>query len=312
MRLFLPILTFLIFLPIGLHAQSYKQPEPPESLSSLVKQGSQLFYLGEFEGMHGWALIRQGKPEFFYETKDRSAMIMGLMFNSDGQMVTMSQLSALKKEIGEEMYATTGGLPAATETIEDTQDETPPTTDTPTSLVGDTPPATTNGSGEYNLATPAVSRAPTQAEKMYADLITANWVTMNPQGERDMFIFVDPDCPHCQTFINSSDEFLTRGKIRLRIIPVGASAESARRSAVLLASANPAERLKRYMSGDEAALPAPETINLEAVESNIALLSRNRFNVTPVIVYKTDQGKIRLIRGRPTDYNVVLKDMNEN
>ena len=90
------------------------------------------------------------------------------------------------------------------------------------------------------------------------------------------------------------------------------NADSARRAAVLLASANPGERLKQYAAGDTAALPAPETINTEAVEKNVQVMVKNRFDVTPVIVYKTQGGKIRLIRGRPLDYDNVIRDIREN
>ena len=342
MRFVFPILLITLLLPVGLQAQSYKEPKPPQSLDSLVAQGAQLFYMGQFENMHGWVLIRQGKPEFFYENKERTAMVMGLMFNGDGNMVTMSQLNALKEERGDELYATTGTLQdriaaAAAENaartpapaqedlatpipaVEEAETEVAqPATEAPQpQSTAETPPSAAPTESELletpgELATPLVGRMPTAAEKMYADLITANWITMNPTGERDMFAFIDPDCSHCRVFIDSSEEFLKRGSLRLRVIPVGVTAESARRAAVLLASANPEERLKNYVAGDEAALPAPETINTDAISKNLRLLAKHNLNVTPVIAYKTDQGKIRLIRGRPNDYNQVLRDITEN
>ena len=39
---------------------------------------------------------------------------------------------------------------------------------------------------------------------------------------------------------------------------------------------------------------------------------KNRFDVTPMIVYRTKKGAVRIIRGRPADYDNVLRDINEN
>lgn len=289
---FLTLFTFLAF-PMFAQAQAIKEPETPKALANMVSQGSQIFYLGDYEGMNGWALVRQGKPEFFYENKDRTALVMGLLFNDAGEMVTMAQLKSLHDRVGDDMYAATGGALSSLQKQE-----------MPTAQPEQTTTATT---------APIIDNRPlTPAENMYTDLLAANWVTMNPNGKHDVFAFIDPDCPHCKTFINEAQPFLNDDGLRLRIMPMGANDVSARKAAVLLASANPAERLTKYAAGDTSVLTAPENIGTEAVNKNMTTMIKHGFDVTPIIVYRTGKGEIRLIRGRPADINIIINDIENN
>lgn len=327
------LITLMLAVPVVSHAQTNREPNPPEVLNNFVRQGGQLFFLGEYEGMNGWVLIREGQPEYFYENPERTALVMGLLFDKDGQMVTMPQLSRLHDRVGDDMYATTGKLELSqdnTDTdaadVDAAQAETPAPTanqaaNTP-ALTENAPDQTTSqaaqqgdtssGLAATDFASSLFGAQLSSAEKMFVDLIRSNWVTMNPEGSHDMFAFIDPNCSHCKQLIRDADSFLQKGDLRLRIIPVGMNADSARRAAVLLASANPVERLKRFAEGDEGALPAPANINTEAVQDNTALMVRYNFDVTPLVAYRTKGEEIRLIRGRPTDYDNLIRDINEN
>ena len=192
MHKLIPLLLIALILPFCAMAQTAKEPQPPKTLADLERQGSQLFYLGKYEGMNGWALIRQGRPEFFYENPERTAMVMGMMFDGDGQMITMSQLSALKEKYGDEMYATTS-VPVITDDnanadlqtrVSETGSDLQPANGSETVTSAVQPSSSivaSNATAPQSAATPMNNRAPTQAERMYADLITANWVTLNPQ-----------------------------------------------------------------------------------------------------------------------------------
>jgi protein-disulfide isomerase len=295
MRLFfLLTLTISIIASQTVGAQNNTDPEPPEALAKMVSSGSQIFYLGQYEGMNGWALIRQGKPEFFYENKDRTAMVMGLMFNKAGEMVTMSQLTALYDRVGDDMYAVTGGALPKEYLGMDSNDDVKVE------------------KAEVKKTEADDNRVLTPAEQMYVDLLASNWVTINQSGKYDIFAFIDPDCVHCKKFINSSEPFLTDDGLRIRVIPVGIQEVSLRKAAVLIASANPEERLKKLAAGDTSVLTAPETIDTKAAASNLGLMQKHGLDVTPVIVYKTGKGLIRMVRGAPQDIAGIIKDIKEN
>ena len=110
MRFLTLFMVLTVMLSSALIAQEFKEPNKPATLEKIAKQGAQIFYLGEYENMHGWAVVRKGKPEIFYENKDRTALVMGMMFNEAGEMVTMAQLTDLYNRVGDDMYAVTGGL----------------------------------------------------------------------------------------------------------------------------------------------------------------------------------------------------------
>jgi hypothetical protein len=302
------------------------EPKPPQALQDIVNQGAQIFFMGEFEGLNSWLMIRQGQPEYFYVDQDENFMMMGLMFNGEGQLITMAQLSGLRERVGD-------GLTQLVTPIEDSlinsnqpNRQSVSATDplsaniaameslieqpTPEGAQSSVTPATNNNS----LATPLGGGAPalTPAQNMFVDLIEANWLTINPDGQYDMFIFIDPDCPHCKQFMVESQDFIEQGEIRLRVIPIGVNQDSVRRAALLLASGNPMDRMLRHANGDATALPVLDNISTEAVEDNAALMIKHKFDVTPVIVYRTQGQEIRLIRGRPTDYERILRDIREN
>lgn len=280
------IIAFFAFFSQSVIAQDITQPDPPKSLKSLVDQGAQIFYMGDFEGMHGWVLIRKGKPEFFYENKERTAMIMGLMFNGEGDMITMGQLSALRSRVGDSLFAATDV-------------ETLP-------LTAQAPAAPSAA----NAAMP--TEMPTRAQMMFADLVTSNWFTMNEDGAHDILAIIDPDCPHCKQMLQEIQPLLDQDLLRLRVIPVGQGEESMRRAALLLASGNPEDRLMRHINGDTEALNAPENITTTAVKNNTDKVMGYGFDATPMVVYKTLKNEIRIIRGRPTDYMGIVNDIREN
>jgi len=283
-------------------AQATNDPKPPKALADMVSRGAQVYYLGQVENMNGWALVRQGKPEFFYENADRTAMVMGLLFNKDGEMLTTSQLSALKRKEGDGMFAATGGMMDFLSEKNTAQNEA-------------TPSPKSNEAPVANIVTPAsapaMDRAPTSAERMYVDLLGSNWITLNGDGAQDLFVIIDPDCPHCRQFITEVEPLLTPDGLRVRIIPIGAREESLRRASLLLASADPAELLVKYAK-EEAELNAPENIDTTAAEKNLALMGKYGFDVTPMVIYRTGKGEIRLIRGRPSNYQNILNDIQNN
>jgi len=305
MRLLSLTLLFILSTSATLLAQDVKQPKPPQALADMVSQGSQVFYLGEYEGMKGWALIREGKPEFFYENKERTALVMGLLFNEGGEMLTMAQLKELNNRVGDDMYATTGG---ALSQMEAESAQAPAIT--PVQPQQHTQSQPNVNSAPIIAATTPQNTAPlSKAELMYTDLISANWITLNPQGQYDVFAFIDPNCPHCQKFVSMMDK--DPKNVRLRIIPMGVQEDGLKRAAVLLSSNDP-DRLVRYANGDKGALSAPDNISLEAVKKNFSVMVKHGFDVTPIVVYRTGKGAIRLIRGRPRDMDMVVDDIKNN
>lgn len=269
-----------------------EQPDVPKPLQAVVASGAQVYYLGEYNGLYGWALIRQGAPEYFYQTRDGKALVMGILFDEEGEMITSGQLAQLHANEGDDMFAMTGGV----ETLVDKAQVNPNTnTATKPAVVGN--------------ATSISGRPLTRAEELFVDVRTANWVTFGQNGKNEIFTFLDPDCPHCQLFAEYMKPYVDSGQLKVRALPVGIDPVSERRAAVMLAANNPLDRFIRYANGDADALNPPENINLEAVKANKSLMFKYKFDVTPIVVYRSGGGDIRIVRGRPNDLEKIIKDI---
>ena len=303
-RIFALILTFII-MPSSLMAQELlqtpsEQPDIPKPLQAAVNDGAQTYYLGEYNGLYGWVLIRQGRPEFFYQTKDGGAMVMGILFDGEGEMITAGQLAQLKANEGDSMFAMTGGAASLVQ-------PRPAPTPTPQPVIVPEQSSTVAGS-----ATSIVPPVLTRAQEMFVDLQSANWVTFGANGKHEIFAFIDPDCPHCQQFIKSIKPLVDNGTLKVRALPIGIDPVSEQKAALMLAGSDPMNRFIRYMDGDASALQPPSNINVSAVQKNKSVLLRYNFDVTPIVVYRTNGDAIRIVRGRPQDMNTIIQDITNN
>lgn len=277
-----------------------KRPDIPAPLQAAVNEGAQTYYLGEFNGLYGWVLIRQGRPEFFYQTKDGGAMVMGILFDGEGEMITAGQLAQLKANEGDSMFAMTGGAASLA-------NPQPAPTLTPQPAMINEPEVITTGN-----ATSIVPPILTKAQEMFVDLQAANWVTFGPNGKHEIFAFLDPDCTHCQQFAKSIKPLVDDGTLKVRVLPIGIDPVSEQKAAMMLAGSDPMNRFIRYADGDESALQPPANINVAAVQKNKEVLLRYNFDVTPIVVYRTNGQAIRIVRGRPQDMNTIIQDIANN
>jgi protein-disulfide isomerase len=303
MKLFILSLIVAVMGVSGVMAQTLQQtpvgePEMPAPLAAAVEDGVQAIYLGEFEGLFGWALIRQGRPEYYYATADNSAIIMGILFDGEGEMITSGQLAQLKANKGDDMFALTGGIDEV---------NTTPTSNAPAQPRTRTPAQEIDG-----FATSITSEPLTPAQEMFVDIQAANWMTWGPNGTYEIFAFLDPDCPHCQRFAADAKPLIDNGTLKVRALPMGLNPLAEQKAALMLAGSNPLDRFLRYADGDTDALNPPASINVSAVQKNRELMNEWGFDVTPVIVYRTGKGEIRIIRGRPQSFDTIFQDIANN
>jgi len=250
-------------------------PELPAPIQNLVDEGAQIRYLGQEHGFDAWITIKNGQEQYFYVKPDRSAFVMGLLFDKSGELVTLDQVANLRGENGDELL------------------------DQLASEVPDNMPGNS-----------AAFQSP--SERLFADIQNSNWVALGSRDAPVVYSFIDPQCPHCHAFIQDlrDNNMLEQGKVQLRMIPVGFKDETRAQAAFLMAAPNPGERWMRHMDGDETALPAKADINQQGVQRNLSVMQAWEFNVTPMIVYRAKDGSVKLVRGRPQDINALVADLN--
>lgn len=285
MKRFLCLLAATLTLSLPAAAQDMSQgstlPPLPAPVDALAKEGAQLRYLGRYNGLDGWITIRNGQEQYFYVMPDGKTFVMGLLFNDKGQMVTLNQIQALRREEGDTLDILTDDefidsvRPPSIERVAETDD---------------------------SFKTPS--------ERMYTNIEEANWVAIGSADAPHMYMIIDPQCPHCHDFLlDLKEPYIESGKLQLRLIPVGFREETVAQAAFLLASPNPQETLYRHLEGDKNALPVEDSVNQQGIQRNLAILQAWSFNATPLSVYRDRQGSVKILRGRARNMDDVMKEL---
>lgn len=281
----IPVLMFaaVLALPMAVSAQQKADPALPATLQNLAAKGAQVRYLGREKGLDGWITVMQGQEQYFYATPDGEAILMGLLFDKNGKMLTVRQVQNLQQ----------GNDPTLENLIVEKTEQ----------------PAPTIENLQAEIARQAdVKTSP--SEKLFAAIEGANWVVLGNKDAPAIYAFIDPQCPHCHAFIQDiRKDFLDAGQLQLRMIPVGFREDTKSQAAVLLASATPQDTWFRHMDGDATALPVSSTVNKQAVEMNMSVMQTWKLDATPMIVYRSAKGEVKIIRGRPKTPLDILADL---
>jgi thiol:disulfide interchange protein DsbG len=280
---FLIFLTFLTILggPAFAQGKSATMPDVPEALAALSERGAQLRYLGKEHGMDGWIAIYQGQEQYYYITADGKAFVTGLMFGQDGRPITIDQVRALQSQGGEFLDLLADD--AEPKSLEEVKQET---------TVAD------------------VAKMKSPAERMFADVEKSNIVRLGSATAPVIYSFIDPQCPHCHDFIQGMrKDYIEKGLVQVRLIPVGFIKGSPEQASLLLASPDAEERFYKHLDGDKGALPAKEAVSTQAVQKNMAVMQAWKFDVTPLTVYRARNGEVKILRGMPKDIPGLIADL---
>ncbi|MEM9468874.1 MAG: thioredoxin domain-containing protein [Pseudomonadota bacterium] len=283
MRIFSILALSIAFLSIGIEGVKAQTggnlPALPQALEILKDRGAQMRYLGRQHGLDGWIAIYQGQENYYYVTPDGSAFMMGLLFDGEGEMVTMKQVADLQLQGGEVL-----DFLAADQKPKDLS----------------TTMQKTNEVFEYK----------TPAERMFADVENSNWIQFGADDAPAVYSFMDPQCPHCHSFMKDlKKDYIDRGLIQMRMIPVGFREETLAQAAFLLASPDASERFFKHLDGDESAIPAKRDISTQGIQMNLSLMQSWDFSVTPLTVYRDKAGKVKIVRGRAQNMATILADL---
>lgn len=277
-------LSALVIMSSAVLAQttSAEAPPPmPAPLETLAKQGAQLRYLGRQGQLDGWIAIQNGQEQYFYVTPDREQVLLGLLFDKTGKMITMDQVAKLQKEGGEVLDILKSAPRAEAAT----------------------PQSSTAGDITKELKSPS--------EQMFADIEQTNWVALGNTAAPVVYMFIDPQCPYCHDFMKSLRKDIEGGRVQVRLIPVGFRDDTRAQAALLLAVPNAQERWFKHLDGDQQALPVTPGVNEQGVERNMAVMQSWKLNVTPLSVYRAQDGKVKIVQGRAKDLKTFIGDLQK-
>ena len=297
-RLFFSVLLIICSFSSAVSAGEDKDLPPlPTPLKNLVAEGAQIRYLGRESGLDGWVTIKQGQPQYFYVTPDQQTILMGILFNSKGDVITLRQINDLRGKDGPALDKL-AGFPA------------PPK-----------PDATADGAAKIAaMATPDLTpdallqstKPPSKADQLYEAVTAANWLELGKPDAPVIYTFIDPECPHCHDLLQDfrKSGYLEDGLVKLRVMPVGLISEkSLQEAAFLLAAPQAQELLYQHLDGKEKVLLADLNANTQGVQRNMSLMQDWKVDVTPFSVYKDASGKVKIMKGRPNDLKKLVAEL---
>ncbi len=251
-------------------------PELPEPLQNLAAEGAQIRFLGRDFGVQGWIAIKNGQEQYFYVLPS-GGFLSGILFDNKGQAVTVSQVNRLRGQ--------SDGKVLDQLTSDDSLRSVKEAKDTK----------------KYEFKTPA--------EQLFWDIEQSNWLPLGQAGTPVLYSFVDPQCQYCHKMLAEMKPEIEAGRLQVRIIPVGYKEETRAQAAYLLATPSPAETWWRHMDGDRSALPAKKEINQQGVQRNLSIMQSWKLDVTPLLVYRGKDQKVKILRGTPKDLNNLIADL---
>jgi thiol:disulfide interchange protein DsbG len=287
-----------------MQAVSFAAPDPSTNpvFDFLQKTGAKFYYLGRANDLDGWFIIKDGQVQILYATPDNKAALIGALISGNGDNVTVGQvteLAARNKEVGDliapgqkQQQAAFSGQPIGSPV----QSGMPPLVQIP------------------SMPTTAPSTSPTTSpgERLMHDLASASSVTLGTNTSApEILMIMDPNCPHCQATWKLLRDLVMKGSLQLRLIPIGTSeGDSERAAAMLISSTNPLDAWDKYVAGDKSKLAGtPGAAPLTGVRANHMLIDGWKIDRTPYLVYRSKDGKVKIVEGELTALAAVLTDL---
>jgi len=261
------------------------EPPLPEPLKNLANEGAQMRYLGNEGGLNGWIAIKNGQEQYFYVTEDGESFVMGIQFDRNGKVMTLQQVKALQEKNGValDLFAS-----------ENFGQEADPTSQP----------------GIDQIVDKTKREFKTPAEQLFSDVEGSNWIPLGDANAPYIYSFIDPQCPYCHKFMNDlRANYIDKGLIQVRMIPVGFRPETLAQASFLLAVPNPQNRWYSHLDGDKTALPVTPDINQQGVQRNLAIMQSWKVNVTPFTVYRSKGGEVKIVQGRAQDLSQIMSEL---
>jgi|ERR1700722_18021429 len=265
-------------------------PDPAANpvLAGIMKTGAKLYFLGDRGGLDGWLIYKDGQVQVAYALPDSKYALVGGLFGPDGDSVSSEQIQTLltnNKELNAQLAM---GM----------QTTTAPT------VPGQVPASMPQqGNQAVDLPSPG--------ERLMKDLQNAAGVDVGDSSAPMLMMVMDPNCPHCQATWRTLHDSVANKKLQIRLVPIGVlGTDNGRAAAQLLHVADPITAWDKYIAGDKTQLAGtPDPALTAAVHANEALIDSWHIEMTPYLVYRAKDGKVKIVQGEPESAAIVLNDI---
>jgi thiol:disulfide interchange protein DsbG len=130
----------------------------------------------------------------------------------------------------------------------------------------------------------------------------------NPKAQHQLYVIAEPNCSACHYLYESVRPYIGNGSLKVRWIMVAfLKPSSLNKAATIVSSKNPAQALENNeasfnTSTEEGGITPASTIYPGAkkiVINNTHFMKAYGFKRTPIIIFKSRNGKTEVLRGAP-------------
>ena len=229
----------------------------PKVIAAMREQGATVVDLGDAEGLRGYLVAQPGGGTYAAYVTQTGAVVVGLLYAADGEVVTERQLSGAKA----------GGL---------------------LERVPVPAPQRLRASVGTDRGERIAPRAPDtkgRAALLLDETRAASGFWMGFQGPV-IHVFADPTCPFSERHVRSLKRDAAAGRLQAHVIPVGILGERGALRAVEIAGAHDAARAWEGGAG----VRVDRQVGAGRVAANNGLLEAWRVTGVPFSVWEGSQG----------------------
>lgn len=312
--------------------------EIPKPLIKLQEEGAQIRYLGKYDNFHGWIVFNKGRPTFTYTSDDNDMFFQGMLFDARGENVTLQQLQEFRMRDAGDSFDSLNevsrmiverqkqeGLINANEKLTKRVQNEDVSSDEAAPEAENTPensPAQDMASPQQNNnTTPSQAQSSeatvqqqsatlSKSDRLMQDMAGANWLSFGNTAAPEIYALIDPDCVFCRKTMAGFKPYIDAGQIEIRLVPVGFTPKAKRVGALVLAAADGMALYYSYITGKNNDLGKDASINTQGVDRNMTVMNSWGFDATPMIFYRNAAGQVKIVKGAPGDYDLILQDIS--
>ncbi len=265
-------------------------------IQNLLQNGAELYYVGIRAGMYGFLMYKDGQMQMAYLTQDKQAVVFGGMFGIDGTNISSQQVNNASAENAQLKALLTASAEQQKEMER-------------LSGMGSTRDATLEAKKSSLPAGGGVSLTP--GERLLNDFLAAAGVVVGQEGKPLVLMLVDPHCQFCKATWGELYEPITKGQLRIKLVPIGAEgSENEKYAAKFLRSSDPLNTWNKFVNGDKSVLAGdPPAADIAAVRATMTMVLNWKIQATPYIIYRGSDGRVKVVQGKPDKVAAILSDL---
>lgn len=268
-------------------------PEDVMVLRDYVQDGMKFIYLGETNSVDVWLSVKQEGTQILSTTIDGKAMMVGSVYDENGDNLILQQVMAAFPNLGEALY-----ILSQKEVGE--------------SIVFEIESFRAQNEQEMQAKKQVVPKKTGNVNKaIWESLQSTNYIERGNPNAPTVYIFSDVFCGHCDELSRKLSYYIDRNLIKVRYIPVGILSEASVTGALgILSSVNPKAAWADYYDNNNAMIlkTQPTEEGLDKLAKNLEVFDKWKLRGTPSLFYKTNSEEVKFLYGQPENIEEFINE----